>query len=140
MDLIGRVDEQGGMIEAVQSGYAIQLIADSSWEQQMKIESKESIIVGVNDYVDENETQEIEIDRPIPGVMERQMERLAEVKRSREDRQVSATLRAIEHAAPNLHTNLMPLIEDAVRARATVGEICDVLRGVWGHHQPSTVF
>ncbi|MEU9886066.1 methylmalonyl-CoA mutase family protein [Sphaerisporangium sp. NPDC051011] len=138
--LIERIDGMGGMIEAVQSGYAVQLIADSSWEQQIKIESNDSIIVGVNDYVDENETQNIEIDRPVPGVMERQMKRLADVKRSREQSQVAASLRAIEKAAPNLHVNLMPLIEDAVRARATVGEICDVLRGVWGYHQPSTVF
>ncbi|MFG2584799.1 acyl-CoA mutase large subunit family protein [Streptomyces malaysiensis] len=140
LELIERIDGIGGMIEAVESGYAGQLIADSAWEQQVKVESNESIVVGVNDYVDENETQDLEIDRPIPGVMERQMERLAEVKRSREQRRVIATLRAIEKAAPDLHHNLMPLIEDAVRARATVGEICDVLRGVWGHHQPSTVF
>ncbi|WP_053204329.1 methylmalonyl-CoA mutase family protein [Jiangella muralis] len=138
--LIERIDALGGMIEAVQSGYAVQLISDSAWEQQVKVESNDTITVGVNDYVDEDETQDIEIDRPVPGVMERQMARLAEVKRSREDRQVTATLRAIEKAAPDLHHNLMPLIEDAVRARATVGEICDVLRDVWGHHQPSTVF
>lgn len=138
--LIHRIDDIGGMIEAVESGYAAQLIADSAWDQQVKLESKDSIVVGVNDYVDENETQEIEIDRPVPGVMERQMDRLAEVKRSREDRRVSRSLRALEQAAPNLHNNLMPLIEDAVRARATVGEICDVLRDAWGQHQPSTVF
>lgn len=138
--LIHRIDDIGGMIEAVESGYAAQLIADSAWDQQVKLESRDSIVVGVNDYVDEHETQEIEIDRPVPGVMERQMDRLAEVKRSREDRRVSDSLRALQQAAPNLHNNLMPLIEDAVRARATVGEICDVLRDAWGQHQPSTVF
>ena len=138
--LIKRIDDLGGMIEAVQSGYAAQLIADSAWDQQVKLESNDSIVVGVNDYVDELETQKIEIDRPVPGVMERQMERLADVKRSREDGLVRDSLRAIEQAAPNLHNNLMPLIEDAVRARVTVGEICDVLRDAWGQHQPSTVF
>ncbi|WP_199730681.1 acyl-CoA mutase large subunit family protein [Amycolatopsis panacis] len=138
--LIERVDGMGGMIGAVESGYAAQLIADSSWEQQTRIESGDTVVVGMNDYIDENEQLDIEIDRPVPGVMERQMARLAEVKRTREGRRVSAALGAIEKAAPDLHHNLMPLIEDAVRARATVGEICDVLRGVWGHHQPSTVF
>ena len=68
------------------------------------------------------------------------MQRLSDVKRTREQRRVSETLRAIETAAPNLHNNLMPLIEDAVRARASVGEISDVLRGTWGQYQPSTVF
>lgn len=140
MSLIGRIDEMGGMIEAVHSGYAAQLIADSAWEQQVKLESNDAIVIGQNDFIDENETQEIEIDRPVPGVMERQMERLADVKGSREQKRVSDTLRAIEQAAPNLQTNLMPLIEDAVRARASVQEISDVLRGVWGQYQPSTVF
>ena len=140
MALIERVDGMGGMIQAVESGYAGQLIADSAWEQQVKVESNDSIVVGVNDFVDDEESQEIEIDRPVPGVMERQMERLADVKRSRDQKLVSQTLRAIENAAPDLHNNLMPLIEDAVRARASVGEISDVLRGVWGQHQPSTVF
>ena len=138
--LIERIDEMGGSIPATESGYVSQLIADSSWEQQVKLESNDSIVVGVNDFVDENETQEIEIDRPVPGVMERQMTRLADVKRSRDQRRTSAALRAIETAAPNLHTNLMPFIEEAVRARASVQEISDVLRGVWGQHPPSTVF
>lgn len=140
LSLIERIDAMGGMIAAIESGYAVQLISDSAWEQQVKVESNDSTIVGVNDYVDESETQDLEIDRPVPGVMERQLERLAEVKRSRDQAQVSMTLRVIEKAAPDLHNNLMPLIEDAVRARATVGEICDVLRGVWGQHQPSTIF
>jgi methylmalonyl-CoA mutase N-terminal domain/subunit len=53
---------------------------------------------------------------------------------------VADALRALATQAPQLHTNLMPYIEDAVRARATVGEVCDVLREVWGIHQPSAVF
>ncbi len=138
--LIERIDGMGGMIAAVESGYAGQLIADSAWEQQVKLESDDTITVGVNAFVDENETQDIEIDRPIPGVMERQMKRLAEVKQSREQRLVTDTLRALEKAAPDLTVNVMPLIEDAVRARASVGEISDVLRGVWGTQQPSAIF
>ncbi len=140
LELIERIDGMGGMIEAVKSGYAVQLISDSAWEQQVKIESGDTVVVGVNEYVDDEEDHDIEIDRPVPGVMERQMERLADVKRSREKAPVLDALRAIEKAAPDLHHNLMPLIEDAVRARATVGEISDVLRGVYGHQQPSTVF
>ena len=71
---------------------------------------------------------------------ERQLRRLADVKRSREERRVADALRAIEAVAGDLHHNRMPLIEEAVRARATVGEICDVLRSVWGEYRPSTVF
>ena len=140
-DLITRIDAMGGMIEAVKSGYANQLIADSSWDQQVKIEDGQRTIVGVNDFIDDDySVGGIELFKPDPGVLERQLKRLAEVKGSRDDRAVGESLRAIEKAAPNLKTNLMPYIEEAVRARATVGEICDVLRGQWGEHAPSTVF
>jgi methylmalonyl-CoA mutase N-terminal domain/subunit len=140
-ELIGRIDDVGGMIEAITSGYAGQLIADSAWEQQVQVEEKERVVVGVNEYVDDDRgTGGMEMFRPDPGVLERQLERLAQVKRERESARVASALRAIEAAAPDLHTNLMPLIDEAVSARATVGEICDVLRGVWGIHQPSSVF
>jgi methylmalonyl-CoA mutase N-terminal domain/subunit len=140
LGLIERIDQMGGSIAATESGYISQLIADSAWEQQVKLENGETVVVGVNDFVDENETQVIEIDRPVPGVMERQMTRLADVKRSRDQGRVADALRAIENAAPTLHTNLMPYIEEAVRARASVQEVSDALRGVWGQHSPSTVF
>ncbi len=141
LDLIERIDGMGGMIEAIQSGFANQIIADSAWEQQQAIEANERLIVGVNAFVDDDRsTGGIEIFRPDPGVLDRQLARLAEVKRSREQRRVAETLKAIEREAPRLETNLMPFIEDAVRARATVQEISDVLRGVWGTHRPSTVF
>jgi methylmalonyl-CoA mutase, N-terminal domain len=141
LDLIERIDAMGGMIGAVESGFANQIIADSAWEQQQKIESGERVVVGVNEYVDDDRsTGGIELFRPDPGVLDRQLARLAEVKRGREQPRVAAALRAIEREAPTLETNLMPFIEEAVRARATVGEITDVLRGVWGTHQPSSVF
>jgi len=141
LDLIERIDDMGGMIEAVETGYANQIIADSAWEQQVSIENGERTIVGVNSHVDDDRsTGGIEIFRPDPKVLDRQLARLADVKRSREERQVASSLKAIEQASPDLTKNLMPLIEDAVRARATVGEICDVLRGTWGLYQPSTVF
>lgn len=141
LELIERIDDMGGMVQAVETGYAAQLIADSAWDQQMKQENREWITVGVNDYIDDPEDEdEIEIDRPDPEVMRRQMERLARVKRERSDRAVTQALKDIEKAAPNLHTNLMPYIEEAVKARATVGEICDVMRNVWGTYKPSTVF
>jgi methylmalonyl-CoA mutase N-terminal domain/subunit len=140
-DLIERLDAMGGMVQAVISGYANQIIADSSWEQTVKIESGERTIVGVNDFVDDDfSVGGIELFKPDPGVLERQLKRLAAVKADRHERGVTESLKAIEVAAPNLKTNLMPLIETAVRARATVGEICDVLRGQWGEHSPSTVF
>jgi methylmalonyl-CoA mutase N-terminal domain/subunit len=140
-DLIERLDAMGGMVQAVITGYANQLIADSSWEQQVKVESGARTIVGVNDFVDDDYSiGGIELHKPIPGVQERQVARLHQVKRERHESAVTEALTAIEKAAPNLKTNIMPLIEQAVRERATGGEICDVLRGQWGEHAPSTVF
>jgi methylmalonyl-CoA mutase N-terminal domain/subunit len=141
LDLIERIDAMGGMIEAIGSGFANQIIADSAWEQQQELEEGRRVTVGVNAFADEDRsTGGIEIFRPDPGVQDRQLARLAEVKRSREEKRVAATLKAIEREAPVLETNLMPFIEEAVRARATVQEICDVLRGVYGEHRPSNVF
>jgi methylmalonyl-CoA mutase N-terminal domain/subunit len=139
--LIERIDAMGGMIEAIQSGFANQIIADSAWEQQRRIEDGEQVVVGVNSFADDDRsTAGIEMFTPDPSVLERQLARLADVKRSREQRRVADALRAIEREAPVLETNLMPFIEEAVRARATVQEVCDVLRGVWGEQQPSNVF
>ena len=139
--LIDQIDERGGMVEAVASGFVNQLVADSAWEQQLAIERGERVIVGVNELADENDGgSPVELFQLDPGILGRQLERLAEVKRSRERRRAGAALKAIEAAAPTLTTNLMPEIEEAVRARCTVGEICDVLRGVWGEFAPSRVF
>ena len=139
--LIERIDDMGGMIAAIESGYVNQLIADSAWEQQLALERDERTTVGVNAFADDDRsTGGIELFQNDPGVAERQIARLADVKRSREERRVAQALRELEAVAGDLHHNRMPLIEEAVRARATVGEICDVLRSVWGEYRPSTVF
>ncbi len=141
MELIKRVDEMGGMIPAIETGYANQLIADSAWEQQIALESNERITVGVNAFVDDDRsTGGVELFKPDPGVGERQIKRLTEVKASREEKRVAAALHELEAVAGDLHHNRMPEIEEAVRARATVQEITDVLRNIWGTYQPSTVF
>jgi methylmalonyl-CoA mutase N-terminal domain/subunit len=139
--IIDRIDAMGGMVEAIESGWANQMIADASWEQQVALESGKRTIVGVNDFVDDDMSLGgIELHRPIPGVHERQVARLNQVKRERHDGAVRDALKEIERVAPHLQTNLMPAVEQAVKARATVGEICDVLRSVYGEHAPSTVF
>ena len=140
-DLIRRIDELGGMVEAIESGFVNQLIADSAWEQQLAVEQGDRVVVGVNDFVDDDRsTGGVEMFKLEPGVQERQLARLEKVKRERDGRRVAETLKALETAAPDTRRNVMPEIDAAVRARATVGEISDVLRGVWGQYQPSTVF
>ena len=140
-DLIRRIDELGGMVAAIESGFVNQVVADSAWEQQLAVERGERVIVGVNQFADDDRsTGGIEMFKLDPGVQERQLERLERVKRERDGRRVAETLKALEQAAPDTRRNVMPEIHESVRARATVGEISDVLRGVWGQYQPSTVF
>ena len=138
-DLIERIDAQGGLINAIESGYVKRMIGDSAWEQQAAQESGERVTVGVNAHVDDDRsTAGIELFRLDPEVREKQLDRLARVKREREERRAANALRAVETIAVGPRANLMAEIEEAVRARCTVGEICDVLRTAWGEYSPPT--
>jgi methylmalonyl-CoA mutase N-terminal domain/subunit len=138
--LLDRIDQLGGMVAGVHSGFLVKLIGDSSWDQQQALESSERVTVGVNEFVDDDRsTAGIPLFRLDPKSRDRQLARLSFVKRTRDERAARNSLRAIEATAPETTTNLMPTIESAVRARCTIGEICNVLRRVWGEHRPSTV-
>jgi methylmalonyl-CoA mutase N-terminal domain/subunit len=138
-ELLGRIDALGGMVACVESGFLTQLIGESSWDQQRAVESDERVIVGVNQFADDDHsTGGIPLFRLDPQTRERQLERLANVKRTRDQGAVRDALHEVEIQAPDVTTNLMPAIETAVRARATVGEVCDVLRGAWGEQRSST--
>jgi methylmalonyl-CoA mutase N-terminal domain/subunit len=139
--LIDEIDGVGGMIAAVESGFATKVIADSSWDQQVAIEANDRLVVGVNEFADdEDSTAEIALFKLGPGMRERQLERLASVKREREERRAANALRSLQAAAANdKRENLMPFIEEGVKARCTVGELCGVLRDTWGEYRPPTV-
>jgi methylmalonyl-CoA mutase N-terminal domain/subunit len=140
VSLIDKIDDLGGMVACVESGFLKHLIGESSWEQQAAFESEERITVGVNRFADEDRsTGGIDLFRLDPGSRDRQLSRLAKVKETRDERRLAAVLQALSGAAMDPTTNVMPHIEEAVRARGTVGEICDMLRGVWGEYRPSTV-
>ena len=103
----------------------------------MAIERKEKIIVGVNDFVMENEPP-IDILLVGEGVEQTQIEKLRKLRNTRDKARVSATLRALRDAAAANSLNMMPFILDCVRAYATLGEICDELRSVYGvYEEPS---
>jgi methylmalonyl-CoA mutase N-terminal domain/subunit len=139
--VIAALDDLGGLVAAITTGHASQLIANSSWEQQRMVESGERVVVGVNDLVDdgldEGDIPGFAID---PGVRERQLARLARTKATRDASRAAAALAAVRRDADRAEVNLMPAIEEAVRARCTVGEICDVLRDAWGEYRPPTTF
>ncbi|WP_435182639.1 acyl-CoA mutase large subunit family protein [Halobellus sp. EA9] len=133
-EILDAVDERGGMLAAVESGWVKRQIQDVAFERQQEIESGERIVVGVNEYqVDEE--PEVDIEEVDEDDERRQKERLQEVKDDRDDEAVEAALDVLADAAAG-DRNLVPPIVDAVKAYATVGEISDVLREEFGEYQP----
>jgi methylmalonyl-CoA mutase N-terminal domain/subunit len=136
LDYIGTIDEMGGAVAAVEQGYMQAEIAEAAYQTQRAIERGEHVIVGVNKFQEETEEEGLTRLRVDPTIEARQRERLAELRRTRDGAQVSALLDRVERAARAEDAPMMPLFVAAVKARCTLGEICDVLRRVWGEYQP----
>ncbi|MDD5557624.1 MAG: methylmalonyl-CoA mutase family protein [bacterium] len=134
--LIRKIDAIGGMRRAIESGFVQREIQASAYEYQRAVEARTRIVVGLNEYVVEEESRG-ELLRVRPEVEEGQRARLAGVRAARDGAGVERTLGLVERAARGTD-NLMPPIIDAVKAYATVGEICDRLRVVFGEHRPET--
>jgi methylmalonyl-CoA mutase N-terminal domain/subunit len=124
------IDRFGGMVEAIEEGFPQKEIAEASYRFQQAVESKDQVIVGVNDFVQTDETP-----LPILYIDERtaatQLARLAELRASRDQARVDASLDTLRETARGDGNTMYPLL-DCVRAYATVGEMCDALREVWG--------
>ena len=129
-----RLDAMGGMVAAIERGFPQREIQDASYEYQRAIERKEKIIVGVNEFVMENEPpiDILLIDESVSG---RQIEQLQKLRETRDNARVRTTLKALREAAANDSLTMMPCILDCVRAYATLGEICDELRAVYGTYE-----
>jgi methylmalonyl-CoA mutase N-terminal domain/subunit len=126
------IDRMGGMVAAVERGYPQKEIAESAYRFQQAVEAREQIIVGVNDFVSDEDAQigTLYIDE---SAGDRQLARLDEVRRRRDNSRVRKAIGLLQAGATN-GVNLMPLLIEAVRAYATVGEMCDGLRQVWGEY------
>jgi len=135
--LMHQIEETGGVLRALETGFIQRQIADSAYRESQRIERGDQIVVGVNWYQSEGAGRP-EILHVAPEVIDRQQARLARVRRERNGAAVDHALRALGRAAAGSE-NLMPLILDAVRVYATVGEICDALRAVFGVHRPALV-
>lgn len=133
---IAVIDDIGGAPVAIEQGYMQAEIAEAAYRAQVAIEQRQQIIVGVNDYQLEEESLEITQLKVDPAVEQRQRKKLAELRARRNGTCVSAMLSTIEQAARQPGASLMPLLIEAVEADCTLGEICGVLRTVWGEYQP----
>ena len=134
-DYIKKIDELGGAVVAIEKGYIQREIQDSAYKWQMEVEKKERIIVGVNKYQIKEKPPEglLRVDASVGDF---QKGKLAKMKAGRDQAAVAAKLAALETACKDEHVNLMPFILDAVKAYATLGEICGVMRKVFGEYQP----
>ena len=130
---IEKIDKMGGMLTAIERGYVENEIANSAYSYQRAVEKKEKIVVGVNKYQESKKTS-IETLKVNPEVEERQIRRLERVKKERDAEDVKTTLAELEEAAGG-NVNLMPVVLNAVKAYATLGEICAVLRDVFGEYK-----
>ena len=136
-EYIQKIDAMGGVLRAIGAGYIQREIQQSAYEYQKQIESGERLIVGVNRYVS-GEATPLTLHRIDPEIERVQVERLHSLRARRDAERVRATLQEVEAAARG-DQNLMPSILAAVKACATVGEISDVLRQVFGQYQESVV-
>ena len=132
-----KIEDMGGVIPAIESGYLQREIADSAFQYQREIDNRERVIVGVNDYVmdDPIEVPILEMD---PQGEQRHLQRLNRIRRERDNREAARSLKALESACRN-GENVMPYLLDAVNAYCTLGEMCDVMRGVFGLYREDAV-
>lgn len=133
-----KIDELGGVIPAIEMGYFQREIAEASSEYQNKVESKQRIIVGVNDFVKEDEKIEIPILEIRKEVEEEQISLLSELRATRDQVVVTQSLDAITNAAKN-NDNLMPLIINAAKSYVSMGEIVDAMKVVFGEWEENAV-
>ena len=136
-EYIRRIDEMGGMIAAIELGFPQAEIAGASYRFQMAVEKGEDVIVGVNKFATDDE-RPVELLRIDPSVERDQVERLTALRQRRDTGSVAHTLEALRLAAKS-EANTMPCILAAVRAYATVGEICQALREVYGDWKETAV-
>ena len=133
--LIARIDELGGAVTAIERGFTQGEIEEAAYRTQLAIEREEQLIVGVNSYTATDELA-VPLHRIDPAAERRQVERTARVRAERSPETARAALDEIGRVAQT-DTNLLPPIREALRAHCTVGEICDVLRGLWGTYDRS---
>ena len=134
------IDDMGGAVAAIESGYMQKRIAESAYEYYRGVANGEKVIVGVNKFADSEEDQSFRVLRVDPKIREEQIASIKAVKSNRDNVKVEKSLEELGKAAATENVNLMPLIIDAVRNRCTLGEIMDTLRDVFGEYRPPVVF
>jgi len=136
---IEQIDAMGGAVAAIEKGFMQREIVESAYRFQKEVEAKKRIVVGMNEFVTEEEVP-IKILQIDPEIEKKLVERLKQVKMQRNQVKVGEALNKLRRAAEQEGVNLMPFILQAVKEYTTLGEICDTLREVFGEYKPPSVF
>jgi methylmalonyl-CoA mutase N-terminal domain/subunit len=139
-----RIEQMGGAVAAIENGYMQRAVAQSAYERQQRIEKQEDFVVGVNCFTGENELEvsirhaarDLYDPEHMRSAEDRQRAKLAALKRERSERAVSDALRTLEAQAVDPRASVMPALIECVKSEATVQEMCDVMRGVFGEAEP----
>ncbi len=132
-----RIEDLGGVLPAIENGFFQREIAEASFQYQREIDSRQRVIVGVNEYV-LDEPLEIPVLQMDPQGEERQVKRLQRLRRERDNREATRCLKALEKACHDSE-NVMPYLLEAVNSYCTLGEVCDVMRDVFGEYREQAV-
>lgn len=135
---IEKIEKMGGAVTAIKSGYIQKEIADSAYKSQKEMETGEKCIVGVNKYIMEEKIS-YEILKVDPEVEKRQIEHIRKLRATRDNSRVKEVLREMKEVAES-GENILPITIEAVKSYATIGEICDVLRNVFGEYEAPMIF
>ncbi|HEX7251709.1 MAG TPA: methylmalonyl-CoA mutase family protein, partial [Thermoanaerobaculia bacterium] len=137
-DYFRKIDALGGMVEAIEAGFPQREIMDAAYAYQRAVDAKEKIIVGVNEFIDEEE-HPLEILYIDDSVEEKQKAAVRELRRTRDGKATSSALAALRQACRD-GKNVMPPLIDAAKAYATVGEMSDVMREVFATYEEPAVY
>lgn len=137
LDYISKIDDMGGMVRAISEGYPQREIQDAAYRYQSEIEKKQKVVVGVNEFVEEDVAPS-DLLKINPAIEAAQCERLEELRKRRDADGAARALAALRDAAKGSE-NIVPRIFDAVRARCTLGEVSDAMREVFGEHREEVV-
>ena len=138
MEYIEKIDQMGGMIKAIETGYVQKEIHESAYKQQLAIDKGEEVIVGVNKFQMEEDVKKREILKVDPELEKKQVERLKKLKERRDNEKVRKSLQKIKEVASS-QENLFPYVLEAVKVYATVGEISNALRDVFGEYTETVI-
>lgn len=139
-DILDKVDAMGGAIAAIERGWFQREIADSAYDQAIRKANGERPVIGVNAFVEEGEEPVVETHPYDPETERRQIGNLRRARRERDNAKVAALLEELRRVAANEDENIMPITIALVDARASMGEIVESLRGLWGSYSETPVF